>query len=65
MKPPPLTSRWIYVGKNGTKNLSHTIIQNGSNLVATWSDPHPKEDQGGDSWLGTPAQFFKEFTPET
>lgn len=52
-----------YHGPNGQPSL-HQIVYADHNEVITWSQPYEGEI-GGETWMGSLAQFRKEFREES
>lgn len=53
-----------YRGPDRTKGvIVHFVLFVNKSEVITWSMPSVMPDLGGDSWIGTPEEFRKFFTP--
>lgn len=52
---------WVYVGFGKVKNCRHKVISVNERQVTTWGEPSPNPEEGGQSWLGTPNDFRRQF----
>lgn len=52
-----------YAGPNGHPSL-HQVVYADKTEIITWSEPYEGEI-GGETWMGSPAQFRKEFREES
>jgi hypothetical protein len=53
-------SWWIYRGQGEGYGGSHCITSAANDCITTWSIP---QNAGGFSWLGTHAEFDRDFIP--
>jgi hypothetical protein len=56
-------SIWLYVGPGSGNNIEHKVLMAYEDVIVTWSNPKENPKGCGYSWLGSRADFLKNFQP--